>query len=156
MIRSASPADAAAICAIYNHYVLNTAVNFEHQPAAEALMAAHIASHALPWLVLEEDGQVLAYAYAGACPAYHGAADTTIYVAPGNTGRGLGRQIYAELIAILRRRGLHSLIAGIALPNPASAALHESLGFKKVGHFEEVGWKQGRWIDVGYWQLKLS
>jgi phosphinothricin acetyltransferase len=156
MIRPVTAADAAAICAIYNHYVLHTTANFEEQTIPPELMAAHIAAYELPWLVLEEAGQVLAYAYAGPCPAYRGAADTSIYVAPGATGRGLGPAIYRQLLDLLRARGLHSVLAGIVLPNRASVALHERLGFRKVGHFEEVGWKRDAWLDVGYWQLKLS
>jgi L-amino acid N-acyltransferase YncA len=156
MIRAVTVADAHAICAIYNHYVQHTLANFEEQTIPADLMAAHIAGYELPWLVLEEAGRVLAYAHAGPCPSYRGAADTTIYVAPGATGRGLGPQIYQELLTIVRARGLHSVLAGIVLPNRASVVLHERLGFRKVGHFEEVGRKDGRWLDVGYWQLKLS
>jgi len=144
MIRSVLPTDAAAICAIYNHYVQHTMANFEEQTIPSELMAPHIA------------GQVLAYAYAGPCPSYRGAADTTIYVAPGATGRGLGALIYRQLLDLLRTRGLHSALAGIVLPNRASVVLHERLGFRQVGCFEEVGRKNGQWLDVGYWQLKLS
>jgi phosphinothricin acetyltransferase len=77
-------------------------------------------------------------------------------VAAGATGRKLGLAVYQRLLAALSELGLHSVIGGIAQPNAASVALHEKLGFRKVAHFEEVGWKQGRWIDVGYWQLKLA
>lgn len=156
LIRPVQSADAAAICAIYNHYVLHTSVNFEEQTIAAPLMAAHLAAYELPWLVLEEEGQLKGYAYAGACPSYRGAVDSTIYVAPEATGRGLGPALYAALLERLRADGWHSVLAGIAMPNPPSVALHSRLGFKQIGHFEEVGRKDGRWIDVTYWQVRFD
>ena len=156
LIRPVQAADAPAICAIYNHYVLHTSVNFEEQTIVAPLMAAHLATYELPWLVLEEDGQLRGYAYASACPSYRGAVDTTIYVAPDATGRGLGSALYGALLKRLRDDGWHSVLAGIAMPNPPSVALHGRLGFRQVGHFEEVGRKDGRWIDVTYWQVRFD
>jgi phosphinothricin acetyltransferase len=124
-------------------------------------MRARIAEvlETLPWLVHEEDGRVLGFAYAsrwkGRC-AYRFAAESTVYVADGHARRGIGRALYTALLSDLRARGVHCVIGGIAQPNPASVALHEALGFSKVAHFREVGWKFGRWIDVGYWEVVLG
>lgn len=160
MIRPATPLDAADICRIYNPYVTNTAVTFEEKPVAEENMRARIAEHgtAMPWLVLEDQGVVAGYAYASGWrprSAYRFSAESTVYVDGTRHHRGFGRQLYTELIRQLRERGMHCVIGGIALPNAASVGLHESLGFQKVAHFAEVGFKLGRWIDVGYWELKL-
>jgi len=161
-IRPASSLDAACICAIYNHYVAATTISFEEAPVIEADMAGRIADvtdGGLPWLVLEVDGAVAGYAYATkwrARPAYRHAVESSVYLDPALAGRGHGRRIYEKLLAELRTRGLHTVIAGIAQPNERSVALHERLGFRKVAHFSEVGFKFGRWIDVGYWQLMLA
>ncbi len=160
MIRSATGKDASAIAAIYNHYIKNTVVSFEEQPISSEEMAGRIESVVpdFPWLILEEAGEVLGYAYAsrwnGRC-AYRYSAESSVYLDPGAVGRGAGTSLYERLLAELQRMGLHTVIGGIALPNPASVALHEKFGFKKVAHYEEVGFKYERWIDVGYWQLKL-
>lgn len=161
MLRPASPADAAAIAAIYNHYVLNTIVTFEEEAVTREDMAQRITetlAEGNPWLVWVEDGRVLGYAYASAWKsrcAYRFALETTVYLAKDATGRGLGTNLYTSLIAALRLTKTHALIGGISLPNPGSIALHEKLGFVKIGHFKEVGWKFDRWIDVGYWELIL-
>ena len=133
-------------------------ISFEEAAVDAAVMAARISASQLPWLVFEEHGEVLGYAYASPWrvrPAYRYAVESSVYLAPGATGRRLGQQLYRCLFEALRALGLHSVIGGVALPNPASVALHESLGFRKVAHFEQVGWKHGRWVDVGYWQLQL-
>jgi phosphinothricin acetyltransferase len=88
--------------------------------------------------------------------AYRYSAETSVYVAQGQGGRGIGSALYKALLEELRTRGIHMAIGGIAQPNPASVALHESLGFEKVAHFKQVGRKFDRWIDVGYWELRLS
>lgn len=161
MIRAAAAPDAAAIAAIYNHYVAATTVSFEEAPVDAAQMAARLADVAaldLPWLVLEVDGAVAGYAYATrwrARPAYRHSVETSVYLAGSAAGRGFGAALYAALLDRLRQRGLHAAIAGIAQPNEASVRLHERLGFVKVAHFREVGRKFGRWVDVGYWQLIL-
>lgn len=161
-IRSAVPGDAAAIAAIYNHYVATTCITFETEPASDASMTGRIAeAHAtsLPWLVAVDDAEVLGYAYAskwkGRC-AYRYSAESTVYLDEKKHGQGVGKALYAALIDDLRARSLHAVIGGIALPNDASIALHERLGFEKVAHFKQVGFKQNRWIDVGYWQLLLG
>lgn len=161
-IRPASPADAAAICAIYNHYVTATTITFEEDPVAGPDMAQRIVdveAAGLPWLVAEAGGKVVGYAYATKWrvrPAYRYSVESTVYVDRTFVGQGAGRALYAVLLDELRRRGLHIVIGGIALPNEGSVGLHEALGFRKVAHFSEVGMKFGRWIDVGYWQLNLA
>jgi phosphinothricin acetyltransferase len=160
MIRSATARDAAAICAIYNHYVLHTTITFEDAEVLPSEMESRLAEtlSSLPWLVWEEDGAVRGYAYAskwkGRC-AYRHSAEITVYLDAKSTGQGIGTQLYTALLADLRDRKFHTAIGGIALPNEASVALHESLRFRKVAQFEQVGWKFARWIDVGYWQLLL-
>ncbi len=160
-IRDAAPEDAAAIAAIYNHYVTDSVVTFEIEPVASADMAVRLdetTALGLPWLVADGDGHVAGFAYAsrwkGRC-AYRYAVESTVYIAPGETGRGFGEALYAALLERIRDASMHAVIAGISLPNEASVRLHEKLGFRKIGHFAEVGYKFDRWIDVGYWQLLL-
>ena len=160
MIRPVVPADAAQIGEIYNYHVRETVVTFEEQPVNIDEMARRIAeaTAAYPWLVSEQDGVIEGYACASAWKrrsAYRFAVESTVYVAPGCTGRGLGTRLYQALITELRGRGMHCAIGGIALPNPASIALHEKLGFVPIGQFRQVGWKLERWVDVGYWELLL-
>ncbi|MCF7688871.1 MAG: GNAT family N-acetyltransferase, partial [Cephaloticoccus sp.] len=124
-------------------------------------MAARMAgiTSKLPWLVCEVDGIMTGFAYAspwkGRC-AYRFTVESTVYLAPDAFGRGLGTKLYSALIEAVQSLGQHSVIGGIALPNAASVALHEKLGFHKVAHFEQVGWKFNRWIDVGYWERLLA
>jgi phosphinothricin acetyltransferase len=160
ILRDANPADALAIAAIYNHYVGATPISMETDPVAEEEMARRIADvqgSALPWLVLLDEGRVLGYAYASkwrARPGYRHAVESSVYIADGQRGRGLGLALYRALLARLAGR-FHAVIGGIALPNAASIALHEGLGFRQVACFPEVGHKFGAWVDVGYWQLTL-
>jgi phosphinothricin acetyltransferase len=161
-IRDAEPADACRIAAIYNHFVANTVVTFEEAAVDAAEFERHIAetrAARLPWLVAERGGEVLGYAYAsrwkGRC-AYRYSAEITVYLDSSAVRQGLGSLLYAELFRQLQHQGLHVLIAGIALPNEGSVALHEKFGMRKVAHFMEVGYKLGRWVDVGYWQATLA
>jgi L-amino acid N-acyltransferase YncA len=162
MIRPVRPTDAAAICRIYNPYVLQTVVSFEEEAVTPEDMVQRIGkveSAGLPWLVLEEGDALAGYAYATPWkerPGYRYAVESSIYLAASAGGKGHGSRLYGELLAELRSRPLRTVIGGIALPNEASVGLHEKLGFHKVAHFERVGWKCGRWVDVGYWQLALS
>lgn len=161
-VRPATSADADRICTIYNHYIATTTISFEEAPVTAADMAQRIADVAaanLPWLVMLEGGTLIGYAYATTWrvrPAYRFAVESSVYVDPDHAGKGAGTMLYQALLDELRRRELHLAIGGIAQPNEASVRLHERLGFKKVAHFEEVGLKFGRWVDVGYWQLKLD
>jgi len=160
VIRPATPADAPRIAEIYNHHVCETVVTFEEQPVSDTEMARRIAETTAeyPWLVSEIDGLIAGYAYASTWKrrsAYRFAAESTIYMATPFVGRGLALELYRALIAEMRSRSLHCAIAGISLPNLASVALHEKLGFRPIGQFREVGWKFGEWVDVGYWELVL-
>ena len=160
MIRPATPEDAAQICEIYNHYVRETVVTFEESPVSAAEMSQRIGdiTQRLPWLVWDEEGKILGYAYASpwkARAAYRHSVEASIYLPPHATGRGIGTGLYQALIEHVRKRGIHAVIGGAALPNPASVALHERLGFEKIGQFRQVGFKLGRWVDVGYWELLL-
>src|SRR4029077_13781789 len=162
MIRSVRAMDAAAICRIYNPYVLQTVISFEEEAVAPEEMArriAKVAAAGLPWLVLEGEGDLLGYAYATPWKersGYRYAVESTVYLAPSAAGKGHGSRLYGELLARLRTLPLRTVIGGVALPNEASVGLHEKLGFRKVAHFERVGWKCGRWVDVGYWQRSLT
>ena len=159
-IRSADSRDAAAVAAIYNYYVMNTVVSFEEEAVPESEMARRIEeveAFSLPWLVAD-DGDVAGFAYATrwkSRSAYRFSAEVAVYVAHDRLGRTIGSRLYAALFPILAARGVHTVIGGVALPNDASIALHERFGFRKVAHFHDAGFKQGRWIDVGYWQLTL-
>jgi phosphinothricin acetyltransferase len=162
-IRPVETGDVQAIARIYNHYVLNSVISFEEAPVSTQDMAARIeevrGAAALPWLVAECEDEVIGYAYAskwkGRC-AYRHSVESGLYLDPGATGQGIGTRLYVALLAALRGRHAHVVIGGIALPNPASVALHEKCGFRKVAHFREVGFKFNQWVDVGYWQLTNS
>lgn len=159
-VRSALPADAAALATIYNHYIRETVVTFEEAPITAAEMARRVATVQAQgtWYVADDGGEVLGYAYAApwhARSAYRHSVETTVYLAHSATGRGLGSLLYGALLAQARRDGRHCAIGGIALPNAASVAIHEKFGFRQAALYREVGWKFGRWIDVGYWQVML-
>lgn len=160
-VRSVTAADAEAVADIYNHYVVHTTVTFEEEPVDVSEMARRIEERraaAFPWLVAERSGAVVGYAYATAWRARHAyrfSAETTVYVASGQGGLGTGSLLYGDLLRGLRDRSIRAVMGGIALPNAASVSLHEKLGFKKVAHFEQAGFKLDRWIDVGYWQRLL-
>lgn len=160
MIRNATLADTAVIAEIYNHYVLRDIATFEEEPVEAAEMARRMGEVAakFPWTVHEVDGRVLGYAYANtwkARAAYRHSVETTIYLHPDAVGRGIGYPLYMELLGRLQTMGFHAVMGGISLPNEASVRLHEKCGYKKVGEFKEVGFKFGKWIDVGYWQRIL-
>ena len=161
-IRSASESDAADIVAIYNAYVTGTSVTFETEPVHAQEMAQRIAettASSLPWLVAEVSGHVIGYAYASKWKGrfgYRYSVESTVYLDPSHIGKGIGVRLYAALLDAIRAIGMHAVIGGIALPNDSSTRLHERLGFRKVAHFEQVGYIQDRWVDVGYWQLLLE
>ena len=160
MLRDCNSDDAVPVCAIYNHYVEQTPVTFEEAAVSADEMAKRIGevTARFPWLVCERGGTVLGYSYATlwkARAAYRHSVETTIYLHPDATGKGIGTLLYRSLLDRLRPLGIHRAVGGIALPNPASVALHEKVGFRKIGQFHEIGLKFGRWIDVGYWELSL-
>jgi len=161
-LRAATPDDAAAAAAIYAGYVTASAVTFELDPPSADEMRARMEAVAgrYPWIVAEaEDGSLAGYAYA--CPfraraAYRFAVETTVYLVPEATGRGLGAALYRPLLKTLVAQGYTQAIAAIALPNDASVGLHERLGFEHAGTYARVGYKLGRWLDVGLWQRGLA
>lgn len=160
MIRSATADDAAAIAAIYNHYVLHTHITFEEEPVAPEQVRVRMAQiqSTHPWLVHEQGGSIDGYAYAHKWHtrrSYSRSVETTVYLDKAKHGRGIGSELYEELIRALKSAGMHVAVGAISLPNEGSVALHEKLGFAQVGHFREMGWKLERWVDVGYWQLML-
>lgn len=163
-IRPAGRADADAIAAVYAPYVTGTVVSFETEPPDSVEMARRMSGRMsgrplLPWLVAERDGRVTGYAYASAHrarAAYRWGADVSVYLEDAERGRGTGKALYGELLPVLRDLGYLGAYAGIALPNPASVALHESMGFTLVGVYRNVGYKLGGWHDVGWWQLALA
>ncbi len=158
-LRSAHQDDAAAIASIYNDYVIETVATFEAEPVNAAEMSSRLADiedRGLPWLVAEVVGEVVGYAYAApwrSRAAYRRSVEISTYLRPDATGRGLGTALYRELFVRLQDCGAHAVMAGIALPNDASVALHEKFGMRRVAHFREVGHKFGSWIDVAYWQV---
>ena len=161
MIRPATDADAAAILAIYAPIVRETAISFELEPPSVEEMATRIRTTltAHPWLVDERDGRLRGYAYAArfkARPAYDRTCEVSVYVAPEAQGRGIGRALYTALFEELARRGVRQAIATITLPNEASVAMHERMGFRHVGRLRAVGFKFGAWQDVGLWQRPVG
>ena len=162
MIRHADPElDSGACATIYAPYVAGAATSFEEQPPDADDFAERIerVSKTHPWLVAEQNGVVVGFAYAGphrARPAYRWTAETSVYVAAGQQGDGVGRELYEALIGLLRRQGLHVALAGITQPNTASVGLHEAVGFEQVGVYRRIGYKAGAWRDVSWWQLVLS
>ena len=168
-LRPATPDDAAEIAAIYAPYVLAGTVSFEEEAPDAAGIAARMASSdgLYPWIVaaspgddgVDGGGAVLAYAYATRFrdrAAYRFAVETAIYVAAPAQGSGVGRLVYDALIDTLKAQGFAQAFGIIALPNDASIRLHEAVGFQRAGHFREVGYKHGQWLDVGYWQCALA
>jgi phosphinothricin acetyltransferase len=160
-VRIARPDDAAAVAAVYAPYVTDGVISFELDPPDAGEMARRMRAGGVrhPWLIAEEDGRLLGYAYSSAFrarAAYNWAVETTVYVAADAQGRGVGRGLYEELLARLTRAGFTQAIAVIALPNDPSVRLHERLGFAPIGVNPAVGYKHGRWIDVGMWQRSLA
>ena len=161
IVRRAIPGDAAAIAAIYAPYVTDSFVSFETEAPDEAEMLRRIESGGdlYPWLVGEIGGRVCGYSSASPFrtrAAYRYAVETSVYLAADACGRGLGRTLYGRLLDLLARQGFTQAIGAISLPNEASVRLHEALGFQPAGTYRQVGWKCGRWIDVGLWQRALA
>ena len=160
MIRPVCPEDAAAIADIYNHYVQETTVSFETESLSVEAMRTRIRQVAAmyPFLVWEERGQVLGYAYAHQWKeraAYAYTWESTIYLHPAQVGRGMGRRLMQELIPLCRAAGCRGIIACITQENAASCAFHRALGFTQVSCFPKVGYKLGRWLDVVDFHLEL-
>jgi phosphinothricin acetyltransferase len=162
LIRDAEPKrDSAACAAIYAPSVSESAASFEDAPpdAAEFARRIETVSSRHPWLVAEVDGVVAGYAYASPHrerAAYRWAVESAVYIGAEHRGRGVGKRLYATLFELLRRQGIRTVCAGVTLPNDASVALHEACGFEPIGVYRRIGYKRGRWHDVGWWQLALT
>ena len=160
MIRPVRLEDAGAIADIYNEYVMHSVVTFETEPLQEAEMRSRITdiSADYPYFVYEAEGEVVGYCYAHAWKkraAYKYTLETTVYLSPLHTGKGIGKQLMTTLIEECRRSGYHALIACITEGNEVSNSLHTGLGFKQVSCFEKVGLKFGRWLDVVDYELLI-
>ena len=161
-LRAATPADSAAIAAIYAPYVTDSIVSFEAEAPSPAEIAARmeVAGALYPWIVaLDGGGAMLGYTYASpfrSRAAYRYAVETTIYLAAGAQGRGTGERLYRSLLETLVAQGFAQAIGAITLPNPASIRLHRKLGFEEAGVYREVGWKMGAWHSVSLWQRPLA
>jgi phosphinothricin acetyltransferase len=161
LIRIATAGDAGAVRDIYAPVIETSATSFELTVPSRDELAARITDRqpAHPWLVADDAGTVAGYAYAGrfsARPAYDWSVETSVYILEAAQGQGVGRALYAALLAVLTAQGYRRAMAGIALPNPASVRLHERAGFVPVGVYRAVGWKLGAWHDVGWWQRGLA
>lgn len=162
MIRDVHLNDAEVLTVMYNHYIETSGVTFEETLIDSKEMRSRIDrihfEKGFPYLVYMVDGVVLGYAYATTFrerDAYRHTVESTVYVDPRHFGKGIGKQLYSALIEQLKEQNYHSVIGVITLPNEPSIQLHEYFGFRKVGHFTEVGKKFGRWMDVGFWELIL-
>jgi phosphinothricin acetyltransferase len=158
--RDATPQDAEACAAIYAPYVTDTVITFEYVPPTAAEMSGRIAAaqgrHA--WLVLEEDGRVVGYAYGGpfrSREAWQWSCEVSVYLETGRRRGGGGRALYEALLARLTERGYRTAVAGMTLPNEASEGLHRAMGFQPVGVYPAIGWKFGAWHDVAFAQRPL-
>lgn len=161
VIRSATEADAQAITDIYTPIVEETHISFETTPPSIDEMARRIRNTAtrLPWLVCENEGRVVGYAYASPHndrSAYQWSVNTSVYVAKEWQRDGVARGLYESLFELVQLQGLYTAYAVIALPNPPSVAFHESIGFERVGVYRNAGFKDGEWHDVGHWERTLQ
>jgi L-amino acid N-acyltransferase YncA len=161
-IRAATEDDLAEVSAIYDHHAVSSVSTFDDEsPGPERWLpkvtAAGPGEHLL--VVVADDGEVRGYAESSQFrvkAAYQHTREVSVYLGLDARQQGYGRKLYDELLELLRADGIHLAIAVIALPNPASEALHRSCGFTRVGVLEEVGWKFGAWVDTAWWQLKLG
>lgn len=160
MLRNVTLSDAPAIAEIYNHYVRETIITFEETEVISAEIEKRIEdiTAKYPWIVFEENGEILGYAYG--CEwrtrsAYRFTAESAVYLRHDLSHKGIGSKLYQELLQQLKNKGIHVMMGAIGLPNDPSIKLHEKFGFKKVAHFPQVGFKFQKWVDVGYWQLIL-
>ncbi len=160
-IRRATAGDAERIAEIYNWYILHTIITFETDVVGPQEMTNRIEEKTLnhDWLVGEVNQEVIGYAYYGPFrtrAAYNHTVESTIYLSQKSIGQGFGRVVYAQLLESVKERGFREAIGVIALPNPQSIALHRAMGFAEVGVLKRVGYKFGRYIDVGIWQLSVA
>jgi phosphinothricin acetyltransferase len=159
--RLATGGDAAPVARIYRPFVASTPISFETEPPDADEMRRRIDDTlgAYPWLICEDHGEVVGYAYAGrhhTRAGYRWSVDTTVYLEAGVHRRGVGRGLYTSLLEIVTAQGFFTAYAGITLPNPGSVGLHEAVGFRPVGVYRNAGYKMGAWHDVGWWQRPLQ
>ncbi|MDR2193830.1 MAG: GNAT family N-acetyltransferase [Treponema sp.] len=160
MIRPVLLKDASALRGVYNYYIEHTVISFEEDPLTTRDMEERIRaiSAAYPWLVWEERGEVLGYAYVNTFKerrAYRFSVEDTIYLKHGCESRGIGKQLLAALLDEVKKTRIHAVVACITIPNEKSAGLHEKFGFTHIARFHEIGFKLNQWLDVGYWELLL-
>jgi phosphinothricin acetyltransferase len=162
LVRLADPdRDAPAVAEIYRPAVEETIASFEEVAPDAAEMSRRMSAvlARTPWLVAEDEASVVGYAYAGPHlerAGYRWSVNISVYVSTAHHGRGIGRRLYDELLPILRRQRFVNAYAGIALPNPASVALHEAIGMRRIGVYEQVGYKFDRWVDVAWYGMRLA
>jgi phosphinothricin acetyltransferase len=161
MIRLAQPSDAAGILDIYAPYIRDTSITFETEVPTIADFSKRIKSYLehWPWLVYEENGMIGGYAYASRYrerTAYQWGVECSVYVHDDFHRKGIASDLYAKLFTILKAQGFTTVYAVINLPNDPSVALHESMGFRYFATYEKVGYKLGKWKNVGWWQLQLN
>lgn len=160
-LRDATASDAAACAAIYAHFVEHTTATFEEVAPSPAEMATRIANAQArhTWIVAERAGKVIGYAYAGPFKtraAYRYSCEVSVYLDVTARGGGLGRTLYAALLARVESLGFRMACGGVTLPNDASVALHRAMGFDPVGTYQRIGWKHGQWRDVAWFQKALG
>lgn len=159
-IRFAAAADAAALLGIYGQYI-DTPITFECALPSEEAFRRRVAEYgaACPYLVWEEDGRILGYAYAhrlGERAAYQWSAELSIYLGRDSTGRGLGRRLYGALMELLRLQGVRTVYGCVTLPNAGSEGLHAAMGFRLTGTWHRAGFKCGAWRDVGWFEKTIA
>jgi phosphinothricin acetyltransferase len=158
IVRKVKLEDASQIAEIYNHYIQNTHHTFETEPLTDEEMGQRIleTSENYPYLVAEENGEIYGYVYADKFrlrQAYDHTVEVSIYVKNAAKQKGIGTALYGTLFDLLAETNVHSIVAGISLPNEPSIKFHTKMGFSKVALFREIGYKLGRWIDVSFWEL---
>ena len=162
-IRAATEEDLAEVSAIYDHHAISSVSTFDSESPGPERWSSTIGAdrthgeHLL--VVVADDGEVRGYAESAVFrpqPAYEHTREVSVYLGLDARQQGYGRKLYDELLGLLRTDGIHLAVAVIALPNPASEALHRACGFTEVGVLREVGWKFGAWVDTAWWQLRLG
>ncbi|MDR1419933.1 MAG: GNAT family N-acetyltransferase [Treponema sp.] len=161
LVRPVCPEDAAEVSGIYNYYIKNTVVTFEEEPLDPSEMKRRIGAVTAkyPWFVCEENGGVLGYAYLNAYrerSAYRFAAELSVYIRQDRQGEGIGTELLARLLEAARETEIHAIVSAVTLPNERSVALQEKFGFTGIARFREIGFKHGRRLDVGYWELVIN
>ncbi|WP_303317413.1 GNAT family N-acetyltransferase [Flavivirga abyssicola] len=160
MIRPLNLNDTEELLDIYNYYVLNSIVTFDDVALSLEIFKDKITriNADYPFIVFEEKNEILGYAYGSKWrpkPAYKHTVESTVYVKHGMLGKQIGTKLYTALLSQLKAQNYHIVLGGLTLPNDASVKLHEKFGFNQVAHFKEVGLKFGKWLDVGFWQLRF-